>query len=70
MTSGPAFDLDASAFLVKPDGRVRNSQDIIYYNNKVSADGSVWHHGDNLTGYVIRSKSKGPSFNAFQSWSW
>lgn len=49
-TGGPAFDLDASAFLLKADGRVRMSQDLIFYNNKQSVDGSVYHHGDNLTG--------------------
>lgn len=49
-TGGPAFDLDASAFLLKADGRVRMAQDLIFYNNKQSVDGSVLHHGDNLTG--------------------
>jgi len=49
-TQGAAFDLDASAFLLKGDGRVRFSQDLIFYNNKQSVDGSVFHNGDNLTG--------------------
>jgi len=49
-TGGPAFDLDASAFLLKGDGKVRMPQDLIFYNNKTSPDGSVYHHGDNLTG--------------------
>lgn len=49
-TGGPAFDLDASCFLLKGDGRVRMAQDLIFYNNKTSIDGSVYHHGDNLTG--------------------
>jgi len=49
-TGGPAFDLDASAFMLKADGRVRMAQDLIFYNNKTSVDGSVFHHGDNLTG--------------------
>jgi len=49
-TPGTPFDLDASVFLLKADGRVRFSQDLIFYNNKQSADGSVFHHGDNLTG--------------------
>jgi len=49
-TGGPAFDLDASAFLLKADGRVRMSQDLVFYNNKTSVDGSVYHHGDNITG--------------------
>jgi len=49
-TPGAPFDLDASVFLLKADGRVRMAQDLIFYNNLKSVDGSVWHHGDNLTG--------------------
>jgi tellurium resistance protein TerD len=49
-TDGAAFDLDASAFLVKLDGKVRSDSDFCFYNNKVVGDGSVQHMGDNLTG--------------------
>jgi tellurium resistance protein TerD len=49
-TDGAAFDLDASAFLVKLDGKVRSDNDFCFYNNKVVADGAVQHQGDNLTG--------------------
>ncbi len=49
-TDGAAFDLDASAFLLNADGRVRSDTDFIFYNQKKSADGSVEHQGDNLTG--------------------
>ncbi len=49
-TDGSAFDLDASMFMVKEDEKVRNDGDFIFYNNKKSADGSVEHQGDNLTG--------------------
>ena len=49
-TDGSAFDLDASAFLLKDDGKVRADGDFIFYNNKLSADGSVEHTGDNVTG--------------------
>lgn len=49
-TDGAAFDLDASAFLVKGDGKVRSDADFIFYNNKSSKDGSVVHQGDNITG--------------------
>lgn len=49
-TDGAAFDLDASAFLVKPDGKVRSDSDFCFYNNKVVADGAVQHTGDNTTG--------------------
>jgi tellurium resistance protein TerD len=50
VTDGSAFDLDASAFLVKLDGKVRSDSDFCFYNNKVVADGAVKHAGDNLTG--------------------
>lgn len=49
-TDGAAFDLDASAFLVKADGKVRSDSDFCFYNNKVVADGAVQHMGDNTTG--------------------
>lgn len=48
--SGADFDLDASAFLLGADGRVRKDEDFIFYGNLKSADGSVRHTGDNLTG--------------------
>ena len=50
VTAGADFDLDASAFLVKLDGKVRSDNDFCFYNNKVVADGAVTHTGDNLTG--------------------
>lgn len=49
-TDGAAFDLDASCFLLNTDGKVRSDADFIFYNNLKSADGSVEHTGDNLTG--------------------
>ncbi|GAA1492590.1 TerD family protein [Curtobacterium herbarum] len=49
-TAGEAFDLDASALLVGPDGKVRSDADFIFYNQPKSADGSVEHKGDNRTG--------------------
>lgn len=49
-TDGAAFDLDASAFLVKEDGKVRNDSDFVFYNNAKSSDGSIEHTGDNTTG--------------------
>ncbi|MGR9013952.1 MAG: TerD family protein [Gammaproteobacteria bacterium] len=49
-TDGAAFDLDASAFLVKMDGKVRSDSDFCFYNNKAVGDGSVQHQGDNTTG--------------------
>lgn len=50
---GEVFDLDMSAFLVKPDGKTRSvddDSDFCFYNNKVLADGAVKHTGDNNTG--------------------
>jgi tellurium resistance protein TerD len=49
-TDGAAFDLDASAFLQKNDGKVRGDADFVFYNNLKSTDGSVIHLGDNTTG--------------------
>lgn len=49
-TTGDPFDLDASALLVAANGQVRSSADFIFYNQKVSADGSVSHLGDNRSG--------------------
>jgi len=49
-TPGAPFDLDASVFMLRGDGRVRMPQDFIFYNNLQSVDGAVCHHGDNLTG--------------------
>jgi Uncharacterized proteins involved in stress response, homologs of TerZ and putative cAMP-binding protein CABP1 len=47
---GKDFDLDASAFLLNADGKVRKDEDFIFYGNLKSSDGSVRHTGDNLTG--------------------
>jgi tellurium resistance protein TerD len=49
-TSGADFDLDASALLVDPSGRILSDQYFIFFNNLTSPDGSVEHTGDNLTG--------------------
>ena len=50
MTDGQAFDLDAIAFLVGENGKVRADTDFIFFNNLTSSDGSVKHNGDNRTG--------------------
>ncbi len=50
VTSGQAFDLDASAFLLTQNGKVRGDHDFIFYNQLKSIDGSVEHTGDNRTG--------------------
>lgn len=49
-TAGAAFDLDASAFLLTKDGKVRSDADFIFYKQTASTCGSVVHKGDNRTG--------------------
>ncbi len=49
-TDGAEFDLDASAFLLNADGKVRGEQDFIFYNQLKTADGSIEHTGDNRDG--------------------
>ena len=49
-TAGADFDLDASAFMVKEDGKTRSDCDFIFYNQTKSTCGSVEHTGDNRTG--------------------
>lgn len=49
-TDGTDFDLDASAFMVKEDGKVRSNSDFIFYNQLRTPCGSVEHTGDNRTG--------------------
>ncbi len=39
-TDGQDFDLDASAFLLASNGKVRGDSDFIFYNNLTSSDGS------------------------------
>jgi tellurium resistance protein TerD len=50
MTSGQAFDLDASALMLTPSGRILSDEHFVFFNNLSSPDGSVEHTGDNLTG--------------------
>ncbi|KAM9982050.1 hypothetical protein ACTFIY_004372 [Dictyostelium cf. discoideum] len=49
-TPSAPFDLDAVVFMLGANGMVRQPADFIFYNNKQSRDGSIFHHGDNLTG--------------------
>lgn len=49
-TDGTEFDLDASAFLLGANGKVRGEADFIFYNQLKSQDGSIEHTGDNRTG--------------------
>jgi len=47
---GANFDLDASAFLLGANGKVRRDEDFVFYNNLTCAEGAVTHTGDNRTG--------------------
>ena len=49
-TDGQDFDLDAMAFMLTSEGRVRNDSDFIFFNQLKSACGHVQHMGDNRTG--------------------
>ena len=49
-TDGAGFDLDGAVFLLNSTGKVRSDADFVFYNNLKSADGSIVHSGDNLTG--------------------
>lgn len=49
-TDGADFDLDASCFMLGPNGKVRKDSDFIFYNNLKSDDGAVEHTGDNRVG--------------------
>ncbi|WP_445345624.1 TerD family protein [Acinetobacter bohemicus] len=49
-TDGVDFDLDASAFLLATNDKVRGETDFIFYNQTRSPEGSVEHTGDNRTG--------------------
>ena len=50
ITDGMDFDLDASVFMADVSGKVRNDEDLVFYNHPKSPCGSVEHMGDNRTG--------------------
>ncbi|MET3696023.1 stress response protein SCP2 [Bacillus oleivorans] len=43
-------DCDASVFMLNENEKITSNQNIIYFGNLRSSDGSVAHSGDNLTG--------------------
>jgi len=49
-SSGADFDLDASLYMLKSDGKVPTQKHFVYYGNLESPCGAVKHTGDNLTG--------------------
>ncbi|RZK68377.1 MAG: TerD family protein [Pedobacter sp.] len=49
-STGTAFDLDASVFMLNDQKKLVADENFVFYNNLVSPDGAVEHTGDNLTG--------------------
>ncbi len=49
-TTGADYDLDASALLCGPSGKVISDLHFVFFNNLTSPDGSVQHTGDELAG--------------------
>lgn len=49
-STGTAFDLDASLFLLGENKKLVSDNHFIFYNNLESPDQAVIHSGDNLTG--------------------
>lgn len=47
---GAEIDCDASVIMLDSNGRMNKKEDLIYFGNLQSRDGSVRHTGDNLTG--------------------
>ncbi|MBI1215967.1 MAG: chemical-damaging agent resistance protein C [Alphaproteobacteria bacterium] len=47
---GFPIDIDASAFLIGRENRVRSDIDFIFYNNLEGEDGGIRHRGDNIEG--------------------
>lgn len=50
VAGGQDFDLDACAFMIGENGKVRQDSDFIFYNQLKSPCTSVEHSGDNRTG--------------------
>ena len=49
-STGTAFDLDASVFVMGDNKKLFSDEHLVFYNNLKSPDGAVEHSGDNLTG--------------------
>lgn len=47
---GHPVDIDASAFVLGREGKVRRDTDFIFYNNLETDSGAIQHMGDNTTG--------------------
>lgn len=49
-TTGEAYDVDASVFILGENGKLLSDNHFIFYNNLKSPDQAVIHSGDNTTG--------------------
>ncbi|MDG1276473.1 MAG: TerD family protein [Algoriphagus sp.] len=49
-STGSAFDLDASVFVLGENKKLLSDKHFIFYNNLKSPNGAIEHTGDNLTG--------------------
>jgi tellurium resistance protein TerD len=49
-TDGAAFDLDACAFMIGADGKVRSNGDFAFYGQQATQEGAIKLGGDNRTG--------------------
>jgi len=49
-STGAAFDLDASIFILNDQKKLVSDENFVFYNNLTSPDGAVEHTGDNSTG--------------------
>ena len=49
-SSGAAFDLDASVFMLGSDGKIPDEKFFVFYNNLKSPDGAIQSSGDDRTG--------------------
>lgn len=49
-STGQAFDLDASVFILGENKKILTDGHFVFYNNLISPDGAVEHTGDNTTG--------------------
>lgn len=49
-STGAAFDLDASVFILGENKKILSDEFFVFYNNLKSPDEAVEHTGDNLTG--------------------
>ncbi len=50
LINGKSADADSSVFMLGENGKIPSEGYFVFYNNLVSADGAIQHHGDNRTG--------------------